>query len=300
MRKAPSTTGLRVLDAVVRHGTLSDAARELCVTPAAISHRLRELEARCGHPLVSRVTGRFHATETGRAVIEALGDAFERIRAADALLQADRRQELRITASYSFAALWLSPRISAFQQRRPEAVLFLHPTHSPLTDRQADVAIVHAATRPEQGDWSLLFEDRCAAMARADHPFFERPDSGPEHVMRNRLVHIAHERGPDWGEFSWQQWMRIKGLPAAPRPKGATVSAEHLAVELLISGDAFALISMVNARRLLAEGRLRAVEGSEVPSGCAYWVSANSGRGPRAQLARAFVDWITGELRQAA
>ena len=38
-------TGLRVLEAVLRNGSLSAAARELCVTPAAISHRLRSLEA---------------------------------------------------------------------------------------------------------------------------------------------------------------------------------------------------------------------------------------------------------------
>ena len=40
MRNAPAMTGLRALEAVVRTGSLSAAARELCVTPAAISHRV--------------------------------------------------------------------------------------------------------------------------------------------------------------------------------------------------------------------------------------------------------------------
>lgn len=76
MRNAPAMTGLRALEAVLRTGSLSAAARELCVTPAAISHRLRDLEARCGAPLVYRTGNRFEATETGRAISAALGDAF--------------------------------------------------------------------------------------------------------------------------------------------------------------------------------------------------------------------------------
>jgi LysR family glycine cleavage system transcriptional activator len=55
MRQAPSMTGLRELEAVVRCRSLSAAASELCVTPAAISHRLRSLEARGGSALVYRV-----------------------------------------------------------------------------------------------------------------------------------------------------------------------------------------------------------------------------------------------------
>ena len=47
-------TGLRVLEAVLRNGSLSAAARELCVTPAAISHRLRSLEAQGKAALVRR------------------------------------------------------------------------------------------------------------------------------------------------------------------------------------------------------------------------------------------------------
>ena len=88
MRQAPSMTGLRVLEAVVRLGSLSAAARELCVTPAAVSHRLRSLEAHGGGALVNRSGGRFVATEKGQKILAALGDAFVRIRAADAILSA--------------------------------------------------------------------------------------------------------------------------------------------------------------------------------------------------------------------
>lgn len=294
MRQAPSMTGLRMLEAVLRVGSLSAAARELCVTPAAVSHRLRDLEAHCGTALVSRAAGRFEATATGRAILDALGDAFQRIRAADALMQAGKDRPLQITASYSFAVLWLAPRIAGFQARHAEIELSLHPAHDPLAQGQAAVKIVHSARRPEPGDWAPLFEDRCAAMARADHPFFAEDGAGPQSVLRGRLVHIAHDNGPDSGEFSWQRWADRLGLDGPLPLKGSTVSAEHMAVDLLLAGDAFALISTINASRLLADGRLRAVPGSEVATGCTYWIS--SGTGSRSRPVSDFLHWITGEL----
>lgn len=299
MRHAPSMTGLRALEAVLRTGTLSAAARELCVTPAAISHRLRDLEERSGVPLVYRVGGRFEATEIGRGIIETLGDAFQRIRLADEFLHGGTIRGLRITASYSFAVLWLMPRISLLERQFPDTDLIINPTHAPLVDGPSDATIVHAARPPEGAGWTLLFEDRCAAMGRADHPFFATDQRRLQDILKCRLVHIAHERGPEWGEYSWRDWAAKHGL-ALPdtRKKGPSVSAEHVAADMLLSSDVFALISVINASDLLETRRLRAVPGSEAASGCSYWISYRGESGPRSALAKRFVDWMTVKLRR--
>jgi len=297
MRHAPSMTGLRAFEAVLRHGTLSAAARELCVTPAAISHRLRELETRCGAPLVYRVGGRFVATVTGREIVEALGDAFQRIRVADDLLRRRETRELRIAASYSFAVMWLMPRIALLEQQFPDVDLIINPSHVPLSDGSSNVTIVHAARPPEQKGWTRLFEDRCAAMARADHPFFTTDQRQLQDVLQFRLVHIAHDRGPQWGEYSWQDWAAGHGI-AWPdtRKKGSSVSAEHVAADMLLTSDGFALISVINASDFLEAGLLRAVHRSEAPSGCSYWISGRGETGQGAALANRFVDWMIGML----
>ncbi len=296
MRHAPSMTGLRAFEAVVRHGTLSGAARELCVTPAAISHRLRELDATGGRALLHRRHGRFVPTETGRILVETLGDAFKRIRLADDILRDGGNQAFGITASYSFAVLWLMPRIDGFQEQVPEADLVVHPTHTPLAHVRREVTILHAARQPDEGHWALLFQDRCAAVARADHPLFHREGCSARDVLDCRLVHIAHENGPDWGEFSWQAWARALGLEWPGPRKGPSVSAEHLAVDILLSSDAFALVSVVAASRMLADGRLRAVAGSAVATGCSYWISAAAGPAKASSRAQAFGAWMSREL----
>jgi DNA-binding transcriptional LysR family regulator len=303
MRHAPAMTGLRALEAVLRTGSLSAAARELCVTPAAISHRLRDLEARCGAPLVYRSGHRFEATETGRAVAAALGDAFQRIRLADELLQDRRSGELRITASYSFAVLWLMPRIPMLERRFPETDLVINPTHDPLAHGPSDVTIVHAAHRPDGPGWTRLFEDRCAAVARPDHPFFAADRGTLQDVLDSRLLHITHQKGRDWGEYSWRDWAGQLGLSwSEARRKGPSVTAEHLAAEMLPTSDLFALISVVNASDLLASGRLKAVAESEVATGCSYWIGSRHDSGSRPARARRFIDLMAEslEIRQVA
>lgn len=296
MRKAPAMTGLRVLEAVVRTGSLSAAARELCVTPAAISHRLRDVEGQGGAALVQRAGGRFVATALGQTVLEALGDAFARVQAADAILSNHRPSSLRIVASYSFAVLWLTPRLSRFQERHPEIRLFLEPSHSPLDQGPSDLTILHAAAPPETSGWTRIFTDKCAAIGRAAHPVFAHSRAGLDTVLEGKLVHISHGKGPAWGEFSWQHWAKALGLPRNVPTIGPTVTAEHLAVDLVLAEDVLALVSMVNASLPLNDGRLRAVPGSEVASGCSYWIKLKGKEGRGGRIAQDFVEWMQEEM----
>ena len=78
--------------------------------------------------------------------------------------------------------------------------------------------------------------------------------AGPEAVLQSKLVHISHGRGPAWGEFSWHEWARALRLKGKVPATGPTVTAEHLAVDLVLAEDVLALVSLVNASRLLADG----------------------------------------------
>jgi DNA-binding transcriptional LysR family regulator len=285
-------TGLRVLEAVVRNGSLSGAARELCVTPAAISHRLRSLEAQGNVSLVRRMGGRFVATDVGQRVLDQLGDAFQRIRSADAVLFEDRKQVLRISASYSFAVLWLAPRLSRFQDCHPEIELLLEPTHTPLQKTQANFVILHATKPPDDSGWIQLFTETCIAAARAEHPIFAMPDVSPDHVLSCKLVHIAHGKGPEPGEFTWRTWAERLGLAQRVPATMLTVSAEHLAVDLVLAEDVLTLVNQQTAGRLLDEGRLRAVPGSAVVTGRSYWARL----GDADIAAPKFLSWLQAGL----
>jgi DNA-binding transcriptional LysR family regulator len=286
-------TSLRAFEAVLRHGSLSAAARELCVTPAAISHRLRDLERACGQPLVIRRNGRFAATPLGRDVAAILGDAFLRIRQADSLLSGAGAGIVRVTAPYSFATLWLAGHLPQFEAMHAEADLRILPSHDPLNEGPADVTIVHSDRRPD-GDWSLLFHDVCAVMARPDHPFVTAPPTDLSEIWSAQLVHVGAGHGSARGAFTWARWGQAMGLDGGPTARGAHLTAEHLAVDFLQRKEALGLISLVNVADHLARDLLAVVPGTAVRSDCSYWIHVRPTPGRTRGTAEHFADWLQG------
>ncbi|MEL6135598.1 MAG: methyltransferase domain-containing protein, partial [Bacteroidota bacterium] len=61
---------LKLVDAIARLGTLSMAAEELCLTPSALSHQLKELESGLGVKIFYRIHNRLHFTTEGKAFYE--------------------------------------------------------------------------------------------------------------------------------------------------------------------------------------------------------------------------------------
>ncbi len=65
---------LRAHEATVRHGSVTAAARELLVTPPAITAQLKSLEDLVGAPLYDRTSEGFAPTEIGRIVLKLAED----------------------------------------------------------------------------------------------------------------------------------------------------------------------------------------------------------------------------------
>lgn len=65
MAPFPSLETLRVFEVACRHGSYSEAARELHVTHSAVSQRIRQLEEELGLTLFERQGNRMVPTSSG-------------------------------------------------------------------------------------------------------------------------------------------------------------------------------------------------------------------------------------------
>ena len=72
--------------AVAREQSFTRAAAKLGVSQSALSHTMRELEARLGVRLLTRTTRRVAPTEAGQRLVQTLGPRFEEIEAELAAL----------------------------------------------------------------------------------------------------------------------------------------------------------------------------------------------------------------------
>lgn len=136
---------IEVFVRVVEAGSFSAAARELRMTPSAVSKLIARLEARLGARLVRRSTRRLMLTPEGTAFYESglriLADmvAAEREAAAGAA----PRGRLRVNTYVPFGVHRLVPLLPDFLERYPEISVDLVLTDSviDLMAERADVAI---------------------------------------------------------------------------------------------------------------------------------------------------------------
>ena len=111
---------MQVFARAVRVGSFSAAARELRLTPSAVSKKVSRLEDRLGARLLNRTTRRLGLTEVGEAYYarcqRILGDIEEAERAVTQLDSAPRGT-LRVSASIAFGQRQIVPLVPEFLRR---------------------------------------------------------------------------------------------------------------------------------------------------------------------------------------
>ena len=111
LRHIPGLASLKAFDASARHLNFTRAAAELNVTPAAVSHQIKELEEAVGVPLFQRTSRHMQMTRQGLILKPAIGEALEGLtRALQRIRQLENPTQVRVTASPSIAAKWLVPQ----------------------------------------------------------------------------------------------------------------------------------------------------------------------------------------------
>jgi DNA-binding transcriptional LysR family regulator len=115
--------GVEAFLSVAQHRSFRRAAADLGVTPSAISHTVRVLEARVGAALFLRTTRSVGLTEAGERFLSRAKPAFEELVAASEVAR-DLGQRptglLRLTVPRAVVPILLEPLIASFCQAFPE------------------------------------------------------------------------------------------------------------------------------------------------------------------------------------
>src|SRR5262245_48827808 len=119
--RLPPLNALKAFEAAARHASFRKAARELNVSPAAISHQIKNLEATLSVQLFHRLNRGLRLSDSAQAALPLLREGFERLAEAVQRLRAvDGRPALRVSAPPSLAAKWLLPRLNRYAALHPE------------------------------------------------------------------------------------------------------------------------------------------------------------------------------------
>lgn len=124
---------LLVFARVARHASFTRTARELGVSPSALSQTVRALETRLGVRLLNRTTRRVGLTEAGDVLLARIGPALADIDGAlDDLRQQRTRPAgtLRVTMPRGVVSAFFEPHLADFLTAYPDIRLDIHVDNS--------------------------------------------------------------------------------------------------------------------------------------------------------------------------
>jgi LysR family glycine cleavage system transcriptional activator len=295
MRRLPSLAGLRAFEAAARHLSFKRAAEELHVTPTAISHQVRQLEAAIGAPLFERRTRQVVLTPEGHVLLPVLSAGFDSFaRAVDGLTRRGRRAVVTLSATPAFAAKWLVPRLAAFRKRRPDIDLTLLATLD-LVDVKSGAADL--ALRYGRGPYpdlvaEQLTVDRFAPVAS--------PRLGlrkPADLKSATLLHSDWRRS-DPKNPTWRHWLKLAGLDGVDPRAGLRFSDETHAIQATVAGNGVALHSLLLVHEELTAGTLVVPFGPQIEGFALHLVRGRER--PLTEPIAAVQDWLRAEFSTSA
>lgn len=307
--RLPPLNALRAFEAAARHLSFATAAKELHVTPAAVSHQIKGLEEYVGHGLFRRLARGLELTRAGRAFAPKLREGFERFaEAVDELQAIEDSATLSVSVATSFATRWLAPRLHRFVSAHPEldvrinaSTRLIDPKGDQLAARDAvagpPVEDADIVVRFGTGDYPGFRVDRllpvvvtpmCSPrLLEGDHPLRSAADLKHFVLIHDNLLY-------DDGRPLWDAWFAAAGVPGADTAHGLRFSHAMLALEAAADGMGVALGMPVLAGSDLASGRLVAPLAFCLPLKFAYYIVSGPHTAEREDVT-AFRNWLLAE-----
>ncbi len=239
---------LKAFEAAGRTGSFRAAATELNLSPSAVSHAIRKLEASLGVALFQRGTRSVRLTVEGEALMRSAGHAFDELRRGLEMVSLQRTQLLRLHSAPSFATQWLSPRLAQFIGSHPgiEVRLSAGVDYARFTNDDFDADIVYGHPR---GEGIVVIPLGLETITPLCAPALAVQIRQPADILGKVLIRSESK------QVGWDVWCERNGL-SAPANYGMRFDRSFLAISAAADGLGIALESTRLAERELASGRL--------------------------------------------
>jgi len=246
---------LEVLVIVAERGSLSAAARQLGVSPSAVSKTMSRLEARLGVQLLQRSTRRVQLTPEGRQLYERAKQVLADLDDAEAAVavRSVPRGLVRISASTSVGQRVLAPLVGPLLAAHPGLRLELHFTDQvvDLAENGMDIAIRWGRLPPSDMVARLLGGTRQLVVASPDYLARHGTPRHPEDLAGHRRLGWTYRRAvPHWPFTVDGQRVEVEIGEAVRVNDGDALR------RLAIHGAGLARLSLYHAWDDLQSGRL--------------------------------------------
>jgi DNA-binding transcriptional LysR family regulator len=250
--KMPSLRAVKCFVAAARYQSFTRAAEALCVTQAAISRQIRELEDHLGTALFERVGRSVKLTTAGSIFFDAAQLSFLNIAQAAARIRknygSNARRSLTLCCSPAFSALWMSHRLPSFFSANPDIDLDLLTTQNFLSMEPGSQPDIFVTKMPRVRDGYVstpLFHDRIYPVCTPNYLEAHPEIRSLEELRNGVLLDLSpYGRSQLAEHVDWSVWLAIHRLDIEDRPSGAhhfNANDYNLLIQMVLSNQGVAL-----------------------------------------------------------
>ena len=285
--RIPPIQCLLTFEALARLRSVSQAADELCVTPSAVSHRVRQLEQIIGTKLFGRAD--FSLTTEGSEYLAHVREGLAVLGRFPGRDGGVAKRKLRVAVTPTFARSMLMPRLRGFTDAYPEVDLTLQVS-IPLLDvvaEDADLMVRFGSGRYADVEHLCLMTDEVTPLASPGYVREHGPFESVEDLLAAKLIKSPLE--------PWRTWFLAHGIDAPEPTEGSSFNDIGLMCDAAAQGLGVALVRLRLGQPWLENGSLERLSERSVPSPHAHYLCWRTGTMDRWECA-AFADWLKKSL----
>jgi LysR family glycine cleavage system transcriptional activator len=287
MSALPPLLWLQAFEAAARTLSFTAAGRELGVTQAAISQRIRLLEDRLGQKLFVRHPRSLTLTPAGQAWLPSILDGFARIgEGTREVFGSAAARSVTLRTTPAIQQNWLAPRLLAFHRKHPTITLRLVSVIWPdeFGLEGADIEI-----RYGRGTWAGM-----EAVSLGDESLLPvctpAVAEGLDEPADLAGLTLLHATGFATG---WPTWLERAGVAGLDAHCPAMTCDNQVMTLVLASQDGG--VALTHQRLLVNRPDLVAPFDLAVSSEESFWL-VRAARGQRQEEASLLWSWLAGEV----
>lgn len=246
--KLPPLATLPAFSIAARTGSLTLAARELHLTPGAISRQIKSLEDMLGVQLFHRGHNAISLTDAGRQYLIHVNAALATIDSGTRALLPDRVR-LVIQAPITLARRWLIPRLGSYVQEHQSVDLSVQSLALGASE-VPDVTLTYSRGSDESHFRSAFLLDRTVVVCSPLLLGRAAKSASPKELLD---LPILLDTTDAW---SWRRWCEAAEIEFAPRGGSITFDTDEASIDACITGLGIGQASPALVERELKEGSL--------------------------------------------
>lgn len=289
-RFIPSGNLLYVFDAAARLESFTKASEELNVTPAAVSHAIRQLETGLGTSLFHRKHRQLELSDDGEKLYRAVGASLDHIERTAEEIHSTAASDIKVYASITVGTYRLLPRISTYSSPDARIEMQLYNSDKKLELPADGVSMAITNGRVDWPGYEVMpfMQEKMFPVCSPGYLEKHGPVSSLTDLLDHNLLHLDSHYHDG---YTWREFLAEYGLDY-PIPGGpSTFNNYILVVHAVLAGAGIGLGWQHSVGELVASGALVRPLAEEHATANDFLLVYRKGR-PLTPRAIAVRDWL--------